>query len=86
MYKLPQDFENLQDFAEQEGETCAKSLSAEDRTSLNLNQIANNFFSSYKEKAEEQGEPFSNDIKLARKIFVRSFEKGFALFHSDKLY
>jgi len=86
MYRLPQDHEKLKDFAEGEGEACARALSAEDRTSLDLDRIANNFFASYEEKSEEQGEPFSDDIELARKIFVSFFEKGFVIFHSDKLY
>ena len=86
MFKLPQDLEDLQSFAEYEGRTCARSLSIEDRESLNLTQIANNFFDSYELKCKEQGESFCNDLDEGREIFTHFFGKGFSISHSDKLY
>jgi len=86
MFKLPQDLEDLQSFAEYVGSTCARALSIEDRESLDLTQIANNFFDSYELQCKEPYEPFCNDLEEGREVFTHFFEKGFVIFHSDKLY
>jgi len=80
MYKLPQDSEKLQDFAEKDGRTYAKSLPVDGRANLNTSRMANAYFSIHVENSEEQGESFCNDLEEGREIFEKYFKKGFREF------
>jgi len=92
MYKLPEQYTELQNFAEEQGGIYAKPFSANMLTPVNmlttdrkdlvfdLYFIANSLFNLYKKNGEIINDLFCNDIEEGRKIFKENFKEGFFSF------
>ena len=72
MYRLPEDHGKISIFAEEEGRTCAKSLSSIDRKKADINYISNCFFTNY-----NLDNLLCDDLDWGKEIFMSFFKQGF---------